>query len=211
MENFVITIGRNCGSGGSEIAKMLSERLNVEVYDKNLMKLVSDNSGINEEMFNLADEHLKNSLLFRVSRGAYDGQPIQPESGNFTADKNLFDYQAKVIKGLADSSSCIIIGRCADWILRDRYNTLRVFIGADKESCAERESKRSFIPLSKARIKVDEKDRRRGEYYRFYTNQQWSEPRQYDLCLNTDAYTFEQCVDFIIAALKVKLGESQIT
>lgn len=208
MENFVITIGRNCGSGGSTVARMLSERLGVEVYDRNLMKLVSDNSGINEELFELADEDLKNSLLFRVSRGAFDGEPIQPESGNYTADKNLFDYQARVIKGLADSSSCIIIGRCADFVLRDRYNTLRVFIGADRESCAERESKRSLIPISEAMAKVAEIDRRRGEYYRFYTSQQWSEPRQYDICLNTDAYTYEQCVDIIISALKVKLGES---
>ena len=207
MQNFVITVGRNCGSGGSEVAKMLSKKLSVELYDKNLLKLVSDNSGINEELFSLADEHLKNSLLFRVSRGAYDGTPILPESGNFTADKNLFDYQAKVIKGLADSSSCIIIGRCADFVLRDRFNVLRVFIGADRDSCAERESKRSRLTLSEARIKVAEKDRRRGEYYRFYTGQQWSDPRQYDLCLNTDAYTLDQCVDIIISALKVKLGE----
>lgn len=207
MQNFVITVGRNCGSGGSEVAKMLSEKLSVELYDKNLLKLVSDNSGINEELFSLADEHLKNSLLFRVSRGAYDGTPILPESGNFTADKNLFDYQAKVIKGLADSSSCIIIGRCADFVLRDRFNVLRVFIGADRDSCAERESKRSRLTLSEARIKVAEKDRRRGEYYRFYTGQQWSDPRQYDLCLNTDAYTLDQCVDIIISALKIKLGE----
>ena len=207
MQNFVITIGRNCGSGGSTVAKMLSERLGIELYDKNLLKLVSDNSGVSEELFELADEHLKNSLLFRVSRGAFDGTPIMPESGNYTADKNLFDYQARVIKGLADSSSCIIMGRCADWVLRDRFNVLRVFIGADRESCAELESKRSSIPLSEAKIKVTEKDRRRSEYYRFYTGQQWSEPKQYDLCLNTDAFTYEQCVDIIISALKVKLGE----
>lgn len=207
MQNFVITIGRNCGSGGSTVAKMLSKRLGVMLYDKNLLKLVSDNSGVSEELFELADEHLKNSLLFRVSRGAFDGTPILPESGNYTADKNLFDYQAKVIKGLADSSSCIIMGRCADWVLRDRFNVLRVFIGADRESCAELESKRSSIPLSDAKIKVSEKDRRRSEYYRFYTGQQWSEPKQYDLCLNTDAFTYEQCVDIIISALKVKLGE----
>ena len=166
MQNFVITIGRNCGSGGSEIAKMLSERLNVEVYDKNLLKLVSDNSGINEELFELADEHLKNSLLFLVSRGAYEGIPILPESGNYTADKNLFDYQAKVIKGLADSSSCIIIGRCADWVLRDRFNVLRVFIGADRDRCADLESRRKKIPLSDARIRVTEKDRRRSCHHR---------------------------------------------
>jgi cytidylate kinase len=206
MDNFVITIGRNCGSGGGTVASMLGERLGVMVYDKNLLRKASDNSGINEELFELADEHLKNSLLFRVSRSACDGGHAPVESGNLTADKNLFDYQARVIKGIADSSSCIIVGRCADWVLRDRYNTLRVFIGASRESCADREAKRKSIPVNEARSRITETDRQRGEYYRFYTGQNWAEPRQYDICLNTDVYTYEQCVDIIIDALKVKLG-----
>ncbi len=210
MENFVITIGRNCGSGGSQIAAELGERLGIEVYDRKLLKLASDDSGINENVFAMADDDLKKSLLFRVSRSAFDGQEIQPESGNYTADKNLFDYQAKVIKGLADATSCIIIGRCADWVLRDRYNTLRVFISASKDSCIERESRRNKITESEARRSCEFHDRRRGDYYRFFTNQPWSDPRQYDLCLNSDVYTHEQCCDLIIEALKVKLGVDKI-
>lgn len=207
MDNFIITIGRFCGSGGSIVAEMLAKRLGIEVYDRNILSLASSDSGITEEAFERADEDLRSSLLYRVSRSAFDGQPIEPESASNTANTNLYNYQAKVIKGLADSSSCVIIGRCADYVLRDRYNVLRVFIASDKESCAERESKRSKIPLSEARKKVDRIDRRRGEYYRFYTGQQWADPRQFDLCLNTDVYSFEQCVDMIIAALEVKLGK----
>ncbi len=210
MENFVVTISRNCGSGGSQIAAMLAERLGIEVYDRKLLKLASDDSGINENVFEMADDDLKKSLLFRVSRGAFDGRPIEPESGNYTADKNLFDYQAKVIKGLADATSCVIIGRCADWVLRDRFNTLRVFISASKESCIERERKRNMITESEARRSCDYHDRRRGDYYRFFTNQPWADPRQYDLCLNSDVYTHEQCCDLIIEALKVKLGVDEI-
>ena len=210
MENFVVTIGRYCGSGGSAVAALLAERLGVEAYDRKLLKLASDDSGINENLFKMADDDLKNSLLFKVSRNAYNGESIGPESGNYTADKNLYDYQAKVIKGLADATSCVIIGRCADWILRDRYNTLRVFITATKESCMERESKRKQVTPAEARRLNEATDRRRGEYYRFYTNQLWSDPRQYDLCLNTDVYTHEQCVDLIIEALKVKLGVTEL-
>jgi cytidylate kinase len=207
MDNFVITIGRFCGSGGSIVAEMLGKRLGIEVYDRNILSLASSDSGINEEAFEKADEDLRSSLLYRVSRSAFDGQPIEPEGANNTANTNLYNYQAKVIKGLADSSSCVIIGRCADYVLRDRYNVLRVFIASDKESSAERESKRSKITLPEARKKIDKIDRRRGEYYRFYTGQPWGDPRRFDLCLNTDVYTFEQCVDMIIAALKVKLGQ----
>ena len=211
MENFVITIGRFCGSGGSVVANMLAERLGVEVYDRKILSLASDNSGINEEMFEQADEDLRRSLLFRVSRSAFDGEPIITEDArdnvSDTANKNLYNYQAKVIKGLADSSSCVIIGRCADYVLRDRYNVLRVFVVASKESCAENESRRSRIPLSEARAKTEKIDRKRGDYYRFYTGQPWADPRQYDICLNTDVYTYEQCVDMILEALKVKLGK----
>ena len=211
MENFVITIGRFCGSGGSIVANMLAERLGVEVYGRKILSLASDNSGINEEMFEQADEDLRRSLLFRVSRSAFDGEPIITEDArdnvSDTANKNLYNYQAKVIKGLADSSSCVIIGRCADYVLRDRYNVLRVFVVASKESCAENESRRSRIPLSEARAKTEKIDRKRGDYYRFYTGQPWADPRQYDICLNTDVYTYEQCVDMILEALKVKLGK----
>ena len=211
MENFVITIGRFCGSGGSIVANMLAERLGVEVYDRKILSLASDNSGINEEMFEQADEDLRRSLLFRVSRSAFDGEPIITEDArdnvSDTANKNLYNYQAKVIKGLADSSSCVIIGRCADYVLRDRYNVLRVFVVASKESCAENESRRSRIPLSEARAMTEKIDRKRGDYYRFYTGQPWADPRQYDICLNTDVYTYEQCVDMILEALKVKLGK----
>ena len=207
MDNFVITIGRSCGSGGSIVAEMLAKKLGVQVYDRSILSLASSHSGITEEAFERADEDLRSSLLYRVSRSAFDGQPIEPESASNTANTNLYNYQAKVIKGLADSSSCVIIGRCADYVLRDRYNVLRVFIASDKESCVERESKRSMITPAEARKKIEKIDRRRAEYYRFYTGQQWADPRRFDLCLNTDVYSFEQCVDMIIAALNVKLGK----
>ena len=209
MENFVITVGRYCGSGGSVVANMLAERLGVEVYDRKILALASDHSGINEETFEQADEDLRRSLLYKVSRSAYDGEPIPSGDGSATSDtanQNLYNYQARVIKGLADSSSCVIIGRCADYVLRDRYNVLRVFISSTRESRADHESKRSRMTISEALQKVDRVDRKRGDYYRFYTGQEWADPAQYDLCLNTDVYTYEQCVDLIIAALKIKLG-----
>ncbi len=204
MDNFVITIGRFCGSGGSLVAAKLGKKLGIEVYDRKILSLASSNSGINEQAFELADEDLKNSLLYRVSRSAFDGAPIMPESASNTANKNLYNYQAKVIKGLADVTSCIIIGRCADYVLRDRYNVLRVFVAAGKESCIENESRRSHLTLSEARRKVEEVDRRRGDYYRFYTGQQWGDPRQFDLCLNTDVFTHDQCIELILQALKIK-------
>ena len=92
MDNFVITIGRYCGSGGSLVAAELGKKLGIEVYDRKILSLASSNSGINEQAFELADEDLKNSLLFRVSRSAFDGEPIMPEGASNTANKNLYNW-----------------------------------------------------------------------------------------------------------------------
>ena len=134
MNNLVITISREFGSGGHKIGTMLSEKLGIPYYDKDLIKLASEQSGINENLFGLADEKSKNSI-FKKSK-VYSGDITSPDSPNFTSEENLFNYQAKVIKELAEQKSpCIIIGRCADFVLRDRERTLRLFIWADKENC----------------------------------------------------------------------------
>ena len=134
MNNLVITISREFGSGGHKIGTMLSEKLGIPYYDKDLIKLASEKSGINENLFGLADERAKSSLFKKPK--VYSGDITSPKSPEFTSEENLFNYQATVIKELAEKNSpCIIIGRCADFVLSGRENTLRLFIWADKENC----------------------------------------------------------------------------
>ena len=114
MDKFVIAITRTCGSGATSIGKILAKNLGVEIYDRNILRLASDDSGISEELFARADEKLKKTLLFKVSRKSYGGEVIPPESADFTSNENLYNYQVKVIRSLAEQSSCVIIGRCAD-------------------------------------------------------------------------------------------------
>ena len=130
MNNVVITIARQYGSGGRTIGEMLAKKLNVHYYDKELMKLASDDSGINEALFVNADEKVKNTSLFHIARKEYHGELIPPESDDFTSTDNLFNYQAKIIRDLAKEESCVIIGRCADYVLKDYPNVLSVFIHA---------------------------------------------------------------------------------
>ena len=100
-KNIVITIARQYGSGGKTIGEMLSKELNIPYYDKDLMKLASDDSGINEALFNKADETIKNTSLFKAAKKVYQGELIPPESDDFTSNENLFNYQAKIMKELA--------------------------------------------------------------------------------------------------------------
>ena len=115
MKKTVITIARSYGSGGRTLGKLLAEELGINCYDREILRMASDDSGINEALFGQTDEKLKKSPLFRIARkNPYKGGVIPPESADFVSDDNLFNYQAKVIRELAEEESCIIIGRCAE-------------------------------------------------------------------------------------------------
>ena len=123
-DNFVITIARGYGSGGRTIGKLLSEKLNIPFYDRELIYMASEESGINLELFGKLDEKVRKGFFDPPTR-QYTGELIPPESNDFVSDENLFNYQAKIIKELADKEPCIIVGRCADFILRDLYYSSR--------------------------------------------------------------------------------------
>lgn len=195
-ENFVIAITRTCGSGATHIGRILAKNLGVELYDRNLLRLASDESGIREELFAMADENQKQNLLFRVSRkvytGVYKGGVIAPEKEDFTSNNNLFNYQAKVLQELADVSSYVVIGRAADYVLRDKPNLVRVFIYASREKCIQKEMDRQKIDWKKADKFITKTDKYRRDYYRYFTGQEWENMKNYDLCINTTALTYEE-------------------
>ena len=192
MENFVIAITRTSGSGATSIGRILAKNLGVELYDRNLLRLASDDSGISQELFARADEDQKQSLLFRVSQKVYKGGVIPPEREDFTSNNNLFNYQAKVLQELADVSSYVVIGRAADYVLRDKPNLVRVFIYVSREKCIEKEMNRQKIDWKRADRFISKTDKYRRDYYRYFTGQEWENMRNYDLCINTTAMTYEQ-------------------
>lgn len=141
--HFAVAITRTCGSGGgSYIGKKLAKDFDIDLYDRKLLRLAAEDSGINEKIFAAADENTKKTLLYRVSRHVYDGGFIPPESGNFISDQNLFNYQAKVLRELLDEESYVCVGRAADFVLKDKPNVLTVYIDAPYEDRIEREMKR---------------------------------------------------------------------
>lgn len=204
MERFVIALTRTCGSGGTTISKMLADDYGIDMYDRKLLRLASEDSGINEALFANADELTRNSLLYRVSKKLYHGELIPPESNNFTSDQNLFNYQAKVLKELAERESYICVGRACDYILKDYPNVLKVFVYAPTDICIENEMKRQGIKRKAAEKYVNSNNKFRREYYKYHTGRIWEDPYNYDLCLNTGDLTHEQAVAVIKAYVKAK-------
>ena len=204
MDKFIITIARGFGSGGRTIGQMLSERLGVEFYDKDIIKLASEESGINEALFGQSDERTKGGL---GKRSVYKGEVISPDKKGFTSEENLFNYTAKVIKKLASEKSCIIVGRCADFVLRDCKEAVRVFVWADEESCIKNAAEVKGIVDRKEALKtIAATDKSRAEYYKAHTGKNWNDARNYDVCLNSGDLGFEKCVDIIESYIKIKLG-----
>lgn len=207
MDNVVITIARQYGSGGRTVGEMLAKNLNIRYYDKELLKLASDESGINEQLFETADEQLKNTQLFRIAKKIYQGELIPPESDEFTSNDNLFNYQAKIIKELAEEESCVIIGRCADYILKDHKNVVKVFIHAPENFCIAEASKKLGLPLKEINKYIARTDKRKADYYRYYTGREWIDARNYDLCLDSSKLGFERCMEEIKAYIQVRFPD----
>jgi cytidylate kinase len=206
MSKYVITISRGYGSGGRTIGKMLSEQLGIPYYDRDLLRLASDDSGINEQLFAKADEKLKKSLLFKIAHNVYKGEVIPPDSDDFVSNDNLFNYQAKIIKELADTEACIIIGRCADFVLKDYENVIKVFVHAPFSDCINTLREMTGKSDKEIEKQITTIDKHRSEYYKYYTGRDWSDVRNYDLCLNSSHLGFQKCVDIVKSYLEIRFS-----
>lgn len=204
---FTICITRTCGSGGTTIAKKLADAYGIDLYDRKLLRLASEDSGISEAMFAQADEDVKNSLLYKVSRKVYNGELIPPESGNFVSDQNLFNYQAKVLKELSERESYVVVGRCADYILRNHANAISVYLYASKEECLRHEMEYMGYTQGQAMKEIKRMDRYRRDYYVYHTGRKWKNPENYDLCLNTEKLGYEGTKEFIMDYVKRRMEQ----
>lgn len=204
MSKYVITIARGYGSGGRTIGKLLSESLGIPFYDRELLRLASDDSGINEKLFAKADEKLQKSLLFKIARKAYKGELIPPDNDDFVSNDNLFNYQAKIIKELAEQETCVIVGRAADYILKDCDNVVKVFVHAPLEVCIKTLKDMTGNSEKDIEKQIASIDKHRAEYYRYYTARNWEDAKNYDLCLNSGLLGFDKCVEIVKEYLNIR-------
>ncbi len=197
--NKIITITRQYGSGGHEIGKKLSERLGIGFYDKELISLAAKESGTAPEIFAQADEKVANSLLYSLSTGLYNyGNGFSTGGmGDLPVNDKLYIYQHKIIKEKAEKECFVVVGRCADYMLRHFDNVVKVYIYADIEARVRRAIARNEINPSRAKQAVLKADKNRANYYSFYSGQKWGAPGNYDLCLNTTKLAVDQSVDIL--------------
>ena len=207
MSKVIVTIARQYGSGGKTIGEMFAKKNGIPFYDQNIIKMASEISGINEALFGQVDEKLVNGTLFGISKKIYKGELLPPSSPEFTSPQNLFNYQAKVIRDLAEKESCVFVGRCADFVLADRPDVVSVFIHAPKDYCLVQARERTAKTVGDLEKFIAKTDKFRGDFYRYYTGREWNDARNYDLCLDSSKLGFDRCVDAIESYIKVRFGE----
>ena len=197
MDNFVITIARQYGSGGRTVGEMLAKKLGIGYYDKDIIRMASEDSGIHETLFGRVDEYSSAKKPLFGKNGIYSGELISPQSKDFTSDENLFNYQAKIIRELAEKEPCVIVGRCADFILQDRTDCLKVFVHADIKFRADRIVRVYGEREKSPEARLKEKDKRRAAYYRFYTDMKWGDAANYHVALDSGVIGIEKCAKVI--------------
>lgn len=193
-----ITISRQFGSGGKDIARALAKRLGISFYDKELISLAAKESGIDPKVFENVDEKATNSLLYSLSMGLYSFGNGFSSMGDLPVNDQLYMLQHKIIKQLASEKPCIFVGRCADYVLRDKSNCINIFLYADIDYRVKRTIEKNGVDPDRAEQVVNKADKTRANYYSFYSGKKWGRPENYDLCINTGKLTLEQCVDLII-------------
>lgn len=199
----VITIARQYGSGGHEVGERVARELNIPFYDKALIAMAAKQSGFSEEIFESADEKATNSLLYSMVMGSYGFGGRMAGINEMPINDKLFIIQADIIKKAANKGPCVVIGRCADYILRDFKNCLKVFVHADKAARVERIVSKELCDEKKAPDFITKKDKQRANYYNFYSNNRWDDLSNYNLTVDTSLFTIDKAVELIVDAAKM--------
>ncbi len=200
----IVTVGRQYGSGGRYVAKLLAEKLGIPYYDKELMAEVSRDSGICKELLDEHDEKNTRSFLFSMMSGS----PAFGDNSSMYMDMPLnhriFLAQFDTIRRLAGEGPCVIVGRCADYVLRDEPHTLNVFIKASKESRIERMIRYYGTDPLKAEEVLKKADKQRAAYYNYYATNNWGDVDNYDLCVDTGTLGIDGAVDMIAKCVEIR-------
>ena len=196
MQERIITISRQCGSGGHSIGNELAKRLDVSFYDKEIIEMTVKESGFHPQFVEEKGERITGSLLFNIASSLTYANNVFAGNGMSLQDEIYF-IQNRIIKDLAEKEPCVIVGRGADYVLRERDDCLNVFIVADEKSKLERAVKYYGLAEKDAASILKKKDKARYNHYKYYTDQDWGLASNYDLCLNSGLLGIDGCVEVI--------------
>lgn len=197
----IITISRECGSGGHYIGEKIAKELNIPLYDREIIEMTAKESGLAADFVQESNERVTNSILFNIANSmTYASQVFS--TGNVSLVDKVFFIQCDIIKKLATESPCVIVGRCADYILKERNDCLNVFIHADKEYRINRWMEDNNGSRKDAELAIKKYDKSRQNYYRYYTDREWGDSRNYAITLDSSKLGIDACVDILINAYK---------
>ena len=199
--NKVITISRQYGSGGREIGQKLAKKFGVPFYDNEIINLAAKESGFAVKAFERAEQKATNSFLYSIAMGmgAYGNQDFGYSS--LSIDDRIFLAQSDIIRKVANEGPCVIVGRCADYILKDKENVVNIFISASLDARIERAVSQYDLPKEKAAESVIKYDKRRANYYNYHASEKWGNVSNYDLSIRSDFGGIDHTVDCIVKFL----------
>ncbi len=196
----IIAISRRCGSGGREIAKILADKLSLPYFDKEIITNAAKASGLCDSFMESFEETPTASLLYSLVMNA--------QNGGFLAGKpiELVAYEAQInaVRSAAEGGPCIIVGRCADYILREDYDVVRVFITASSDYRAKRTAEYDHISMKEAQTKIVRMDKARASYHNYHAETKWGASDSYDLCINSEQLSSEAAADLICAYISAR-------
>ena len=202
-KNLIITVARQYGSGGREIGERVAELLGIPLFDKQLIADAASKGNLNEEVLKRTDETAANSLLYTLAMGSNVVGTTMHFGYKMPINDKLFILQSEVIKEYAKKGSCVIIGRCADYVLREEEGLFRLFIYGDLEHRKERVRERHpEIKSSQIIDVINKTDRRRASYYNFYTGNKWGKYDNYDMAVNSSTLGIEGTAQLIASCAK---------
>lgn len=200
MEKIIITVGRQFGSGGREVGKRVAEALGIAFYDKELLAVAAKESGLSAQFLEDYDEKPTNSLLYSIVVG--QSHMLLHGNGHISVEQMASKAQRDAVKSVADKGSCVIVGRCADYILREEPGLIRIFISAAEEDRIRHVTERDGMTPEKAADKIRRMDKARKSYYSFHADGDWGEAANYDLCINVSKYGVDKAVETILSYVK---------
>ena len=204
-KNVVVTIGRQFGSGGRELGRKLAERIGAKYYDKELLSEAAKRAGMSEEFFERRDERFP-SFINGVFSFAFGYNSINCYSGSTSiSDDSIYRAQSDFIHSLADEETCVIVGRTADYVLRDHPRVVNVFVHASEEDCVARIMRRDepdVATVEKAKAKARRMNKLRANYYNFYSDKTWGDAASYDLTFNTSKLSMDGIVEVIVEYIR---------
>ena len=195
MKQIIISVGREFGSGGHIVAQKIAEHYDIPIFNKELLEEMARKEGYSEKALEKYDEKPVN----------FGFMPLPYAGGNIPIEQEIAMKQFEFIKNKADAGeSFVIVGRCADYVLKDNPNVVSVFVHADEKFCLDRAMERNSMTEKEMKKYIEKTDKFRGDFYRYHTGHEWADARNYDLCLNSGKLGFQKCVEEIKAYIKIR-------